>query len=301
MADWAERTDIVEVAAGNCCIMARTEDGRVLRKCNAGGKMLNTCSNAQYGMAGSFTDGDPELAGWTDIRQLSLSWEYPGLALGVRNDGTVAALLPLKRTREDLASIISTVSGWEDIAEVSAVNDLFALTTQGRVLQWTFPERLGLEGRMVRHEYERCKTWSRIDHIRGGLYAICGLSEDVGYFSCPWDALLEEHNSPRLFSGVIDLMETGSDDEGTLIVDRAHVLKVIHGDQEHVLASGVERIVGQLFCVLALTTERKLIPVFIRRLQTAEALEWEGVTSAAVGFTGYSPDTVYVIALADDR
>ncbi len=74
MADWAERTDIVEVAAGSCCIMARTEDGRVLRKCNAGGKMLNTCSNAQYGMAGSFTDGDPELAGRTDIRQLSLSW-----------------------------------------------------------------------------------------------------------------------------------------------------------------------------------------------------------------------------------
>lgn len=303
MTDWADRNDIAEVFAGNSCIMARTEDGSVLRKCNAEGSVINTCDLGSHIQAGSFTSADPELKGWKDLKHISVSWDLPGLALGARQDGTVAALLPSGRIGgSDPFAVAKAVSGWRDVVEVAAAGDLFALTKSGTLRSWVFPGQTGASAfSSAPGWYERSKDFSFVNHIRGGMQSICVLSGMTGRVSYICDSELEKHGIRHVYDGVIDLIETGSDTEELLLVTCEHELKVVQGSDERVLAHGVEKVVGELYCVLALTTERTLIPVFRNHPQTAEALEWKGIMNAAVGFSGWHPDTAYVIAVADDR
>lgn len=84
--DWKRRRDIIEVYGGIDCIMARCADGTVL------GKYFTNRQEAKASERDSFL-----LPGRSNIRQLSISQEYPGFALGVTEHGDCVVWTPSRR------------------------------------------------------------------------------------------------------------------------------------------------------------------------------------------------------------
>lgn len=328
---WQQREDFVEVYAGSDCIMARCADGTVLRKCRSRARVWDTASDSALRNEGLRGPDEGRIESWRHVRQISLSLQIPGLALGLTPEGRCVALLPPDRLgSEDRCSICETIENWRELAEVSATNDLFALTRDGRVLQWTFPERRGLWNESMKFYHYPCDVWRNITHLRGGIWDISGMTREGQAFytercsgSLPgrrtsgWESgrardmlfgtsaetppslTPEEERKSRTFSGVLDLTPFGTS-EPTLVVKRDHVLYWEPSSDRRPICQGVERVFACGYEAVALTTDRRLIPVLPLDNRWAELEGWRGIVSAAIGHVDWDPAAHFVVAVTEE-
>ena len=330
MQDWQRRADFVEVYAGSDCIMARCADGTVLRKCRSGARVWDTASDSALRNEGLLGPDEGRIESWRHVRQISLSVQIPGLALGLTPEGRCVALLPPDRLgSEDRCSICETIESWRDLAEVSATNDLFALTRDGRVLQWTFPERRGLWNESVDFHHYPCDVWRNITQLRGGIQAVFGTTREGRAFCaelCSGGLIgkrapdresgrsrnmlfrtsaettpsltPEEERKSRTFSGVLDLAPIGTDDRA-LVVKKDHALYCEPSSGDGPICQGVERVFACGYEAVALTTDRRLIPVLPSGDRWAEIEGWREIRSAAIGHVDWDPAAHFVVAVTE--
>lgn len=118
MDDW-KRESIKKVYAGTDCIMAITEDGRVLQKTES----KEIAARTEY---------------WTRNKQIAISHCCPGIAIGLVSDGTcMISKRPLrlkeKMLCQSLERINEQIKSWNNIVQVAVSDTFFALDSDGRV------------------------------------------------------------------------------------------------------------------------------------------------------------------------
>ena len=196
--DWPARK-ISRLFAGNSCVMALTEDGKVLQKTL-----------------------DPDLAirpeFWTRITDIAISQCWPALAVGLVSDGTcMVGKRALRRCCEireiSFETVNAQVKALKDIVEIRVSDAIFALDKAGRVHH--IP--LDREDR-----YQEVAGWENIRHIAvGNQEAVFGI-DGKGRVHCAGANLTEGPHGdmrPRLaaLEGVRDICAMGSECEMILL------------------------------------------------------------------------------------
>ena len=165
MDDWKTES-IKKVFAGENCIMALTEDGRLLCK---------DISDMNFS----------KTLGYFDIKQVSISKCGGYIWLALKNDGTCFSnyrtnplLKPEYSEREKKVSrqIEETISGWHDIVQVAASDAYFALDRFGKVHYIPSSSCLLYHEEYYQNEYRDVLLWENVKrisvHTQNGIFGI---------------------------------------------------------------------------------------------------------------------------------
>ena len=223
MSDW-ENESIRKVYAGTNCIMAITDDGRVLQK----------VTDEKYGARTKY---------WTRIRQIAVSKWWAGAAIGLVSDGTcLIAKRPIRSgpegARYSFDQINETVKSWHDIVQVAVSDAFFALDSTGRVHCSHFSQRLQDED-----DYREVICWENVAKIVPGVQnSLFGVTKD-GKILCAGLNTGERGPNGDLnkklahITDAVDVFPTGSECEkivigrrdGTLVDQRGSLLPETNG------------------------------------------------------------------------
>ena len=142
MRDW-EKESLKEVFAGTNCIMAITEDGRVLQK--------NAKSDYE-----TFTEN------WNQIVQISISKWSSDLVIGLVSDGTciinINAHHEYRSDAYSIATIKNQIKNWTNIVQVAVSDAFFALDSSGHV-------HLAPLTRLSEKDYSSVLEWENVKKI----------------------------------------------------------------------------------------------------------------------------------------
>lgn len=152
--DW-KHEPIAKLFGGRDCVMAITEDGRVLQKvCNR-----DCAARTEY---------------WRNITSIAISGCIPGAAIGLVNDGTcMIAKKPLKRIlgQTGMHRVNDAIKQWTDIVAVYANDAFFGLDRNGRVHYVCFSESA--------YDYRETENWPDVVALfPGSQNALFGVTED---------------------------------------------------------------------------------------------------------------------------
>ena len=302
MQDWAYES-VRKVYAGTNCIMAITDDGRVLQKV----RDPDCAARTQY---------------WTRIRQIAISKWCAGAAIGLVSDGTcMISKRPIRSAceyaRQDFDEINAAVKSWHDIVQVAASDALFALDASGCVHYAYYSHRTQYED-----DYREVTRWENVCRIVTGTQnAVFGVTRD-GRVLCAGANCKRSHLKSDLeqITDAVAVYPTGSECEtivigkkdGTLIDDRgvvlpessgegagpAPVLSIPEGPLDQVLEGSF------FYTVVGKTPAGRLFPVINRG-----GLDWKSlglrlllggrISSFAVGDVNYGPPFLIAVAETD--
>lgn len=289
--DW-EKESIRSVYAGTDCIMAVTDDGRVLQKCRSD----EYAAHCQY---------------WTRIRQIAISKCYPGSAVGLVSDGTcMISKRPVRNTlksgyrfRHTFEEINNEVKSWKDIVQVDVSDAFFALDSSGRVHHMHYSQRMG-----DMDEYASVSSWKDVRRIVTGLQsAVFGITNDGRILCAGRNCTQSPHGNMQdvlsKFTDVLDLCPTGSECEEVIVLKKDGTITDCSGT---VLFTAPADSLDGVFCytVMAKTADGRVLPVMNRNLPVHEINKpvfpenWN-VTSFAVG-SEWSGNA-FVIAVGERR
>lgn len=271
---------ITKVYAGSECIMALTENGHVLQKVTR-----------------------PELAedtaAWGNIRDISVSQLFPGLAMGITHDGTCVITKPgLQHCREitgiRVSDVLRFVDSLRDIVKVCISDAIFALDRYGKVHYMPLSRQ---------DDYQAVSQWQTITHIavgsQGSVFGITAqgtvLCAGAGCVRGPRGDLRETLSGYR---DVVDICGLGSEcnrvvlalTDGTLADTDGLLPLPAHKGKTGVLQ-------GNCFIhgVLCREDTLEFIPYHYPNPEELEAFRGKRITSFAAGFAdGFQP---FIIAV----
>lgn len=205
LSDWPARK-ILRLFAGKDCVMALTDDGRVLQKTT-----------------------DPALAirleYWTRITDIAISQCWPALAVGLVSDGTCMvgkrALRNSCEIREiSFEEVNARVKALKNIVEIRVSDAIFALDETGRV------HHIPLD----REDwYQEVDSWENIRHIAvGSQCAVFGIDGE-GRVHCAGANLTDMRPRMAALEGVRDICAMGSECERILLVKEDGSLEMLDG------------------------------------------------------------------------
>lgn len=280
MKDW-EKESISKVFAGNGCIMALTDKGKVLQKTDN----PNTAANVDY---------------WRNIKQISLSKLIPGLAIGLNADGTCEisekALYNSGYSGYRTNSIYDTVMQLKNIVQVEVSDTLFALDYHGNVLcsEGAFSKYYG-----VNH-------WNGVRRIVTGLQdSVFGITLDGRILYAGANVQRGPHGDIGKYtsslSGVRDIYPTGSECEDLFIVFNDGTVKNLYDKTlytDALQAPSGKIIDGHFnYSSFVLNSERQLVDVSRRNADANPIFNGrKKIVSFAVGDHGYSKPFVLAVA-----
>lgn len=193
--DW-ENLGIKRVFAGENCVMAITENGKVLQKiCKR-----DYAARTEY---------------WTRIRQISISRWADGLAIGLVEDGTcMIAKRPVRylceNFRQSFDRVNNTVKAWTDVVQVEASDAFFALRRDGTV------EYVSLCA--YPQDYAQVTQWRDVVKIKTGIQnSVFGITRDG-------KVLFAGRNTRNCgdaiarYNQVVDVCPTGSECEAVYLL-----------------------------------------------------------------------------------
>ena len=196
--DWSQY-DIKRLFAGNECVMAITEDGKVLQK----------VQRAEYAARTIY---------WKNIKSIAISSFWTALAVGLVSDGTC---MVSKRALRECCAITerrfefmnARLKELKDIVEIAVSDAIFALDKHGKVHHISLWRE---------DDYQSVDSWSNIRHIvTGNQNMVFGITNDGTVLCAGTNALrgprgnLQEKLS--VFHDVIDICAMGSEGERILL------------------------------------------------------------------------------------
>ena len=195
MNDW-ETESIRKVFAGTGCIMAITDDGRVMQKIVD----KDIAARTQY---------------WTRIQQIALSKWAAGVAIGLVSDGTcMISKRPIRAgvySGRNFEWVNDTVKSWHDIVQVAASDSFFALDSTGNVHYAYFSYR-----REYEDNYRSVTSWRNVCKIvTGSQDSVFGVTTDgrvlcagAGCMRGPYGNLQRKLD---LITDAVDVYPTGAE------------------------------------------------------------------------------------------
>ncbi len=272
--DW-EAIPLKQIYAGTNCVMAITENGRVLQKIT-----------------------DPDLAArceyWTRVTQISISKWAPGFAIGLVEDGTCLISKKAVRARCDrpFEDVNNAVKSWQNIVQVEVSDAFFALDKDGHVHYTALDD-------YCQKDYAEALSWNKVRRIvTGPQNSLFGITEDGTVLAAGANC---RQNQARFaaFSDIADVFPIGSECEDLYLVRRDGRLVTLHGDTIHPVLCGwmptpSKALEGTFRTAYALTLDHVLLSLSdIRPVFDAS------ISSFAVGDDCYAPP--FVLALGEAR
>lgn len=200
MKDW-NRESIREVFAGTDCVMAITDDGRVLQKTTD-------------------TDIAARTSYWTRVKQISLSRCIPGLAIGLIQDGTcMISKRPLRKICHGNSSkfdhINREIKSWNHIVQIGVSDAFFALEDSGVVRFVSYDTR-------IEKTYADVLKWRNIARIVPALQgAVFGITKDGHVVGAGENAEHGPHGDQRTrltqLGHIVDVCPSGSECQWTVL------------------------------------------------------------------------------------
>ncbi len=284
MRDW-ERETITKVFAGTDCILALTDDGRVLQKTSEPDLKLRT----QY---------------WTRIKDISLSGFAACHAVGLVSDGTCLIAKRALRSlcdREDslpFDRINNEVKSWKQIVQTAVSDSYFALDSAGFV-------HVAPCSRYEQNDYEAVKSWRDVRRIvTGPQNSVIGITKSGGVL-CTGGNLKrgDVQTAVSELRHVADVCTTGSECEEMIYALTDGTVMNLRGDPYPVKASAKAIARGQgvfrshfHYEVILLDENDRLLRIS-RGEVSAVFDDCPPIASFAVGDNHYGPP--FVIAVSE--
>ncbi len=284
LCDW-ETESIHSVYAGADCIMAITDDGRVLQK------VTDTAVSARTEY-------------WTRVSQIAVSKYVSGLAIGLICDGTcMISKRPLRRicgpdsNLYAFDAIHNVIKTWQNIVQVEVSDSFFALDSDGYV-------HISPLDRYTEQDYREVASWKNVQRIiTGSQNSIFGITAD-GRVLCAGANL---KNGPHgnisarttSLTDVVDIVTTGSECEEIYFAFRDGSVRDLNGKTIPVKtprSASCRKVFDGFFnfYIVILSENSELIQPGISK--AAPLLSGNGeVASFAVGSVGFDPFVLAVV------
>ena len=220
MSDWSTQR-LQKVFAGYNCVMAITEDGRVLQK----------TVSPEYAARTEY---------WTRIREIAISRFFEGLAIGLVSDGTcLVAKRPLRvltdRRSFDGALPFDVVNdeirSWRGIVQVAASDAFFALDGEGRV-------HYAPLNRFSVSDYRQVLGWRDVRRIvTGNQNSVFGITRDGRLLAAGAGLTQGPHGDglSRVLEGIrnaADVFPTGSECEDVILAERDGTVRSLFSPED---------------------------------------------------------------------
>lgn len=270
-----------KVFAGNGCIMALTESGKVLQRVKD--KELSA-----------------DMESWQGVEDIAISQYVPALAVGLRRDGTCVVSEPaLQRCSEisgiNAGKILRQVGSWRDIVQIRVSDAIFALDRFGNV----HCAELSDPG-----QYRDVEAWKRVTCISAGSQcAVFGVTAEGAVFCAGHNCVAGPRGDLREklegVAGVVDICATGAECQKILLAYRDGTVKDLDGNFYGRKHAGRNVFISNFTVAAIRQADGTVIfdPYWFPEAESLQKLQGRPLGSCAVGHVAF--EEPFAIALSE--